>query len=304
VITLRNYNLWAGALGLLMAGLAAITISNGLHYVPYYDDYYIQVTYQNHGFWGGLLYLFTNCNGRLVSHFLGLCIIPFICGNQLLLTGFYLVNVVLITFSVSWFLKSFFFYRYAVELSNRQAIVFGCLFYCLFYFFFFAKRFDFWYYVGAVFTYEYSLILILILNAILLRKSNTKIWALPIIGISLCLGLMSESNAIGQLVVLCFLVWANKQRLLKTATANKWILISACLIIISLPVNYFAAGNQHKMMMAKTQVSGACTYLRALVFFINDLFTNWGHITVNGLKPYRLNSIYIQLISAALLFVF
>jgi len=295
-----------GALGLLMVVLVAITISNGVHYNyhDYYDDNSFIEAWQNHGVLGGTLYLFNNCNGRFVSHLLASALLPIITSSQLLQTGFYVLNVILFTIAISWFLKRFFLYRYAVELSSWQALVAGSLFYSLFFFFFFAKRFEFWYWLADVFIYEYSLILILILNAILLRKKGVQKLGLVVAGASLCIGFMSETQAIAQLIVLGFMIFEDKKLRQGITVQARWKIVSASLIIVALTTNYLSPGNLHKIKISKTHVEGTGNYIQGLTIFVKDVVLRWDCITIDSFGAYRLNSLFIQIACAALLFLF
>ena len=290
-------------LGLLIILVVAITISNGLHYDyhDYSDDIGFIAAFHNYGILGGTWFMLTDCNGRLVSHFLTVWLLPIVTTNKPMLVGFYLVNVVMFVAALSWFLKQFFAYRYSVQLSNGNAVIAGCVFYSLFFFFFFAKRFEFWFWLSDIFIYEYSLILILLLMGVLLRGDKSNRAGLLIAMLSACIGFMSETQAATQLLILGFLLIYRWRGWAITLNQEKWKLVSAAIIATALVVNYIAPGTAHKLKISKTHATGANNYAHGLAVLAKDLSLNWDRIKINSAEPIYINAIFVQAICILLL---
>jgi len=304
----RIYPLFVLGCLLLLGLVLVITLSNAwhYHYQDFADDVRFVVTYKAHGIFNGVNFLFNHHNGRLVSHLLFLVLSPWVTTNHFTEIVFYVVNLLLFMGSLAFFLKSFFQFRYGLKLSGFRLFLTAGLLYSLLFFFYFGKRFEFWFWMASIPIYQYSLMLMLILNGLLLREKISKMQVAAVIFISLCLGFMSETHALAQMIILGLLLIGKEFRPGNTfKTPKVWCILSGFLIGLSLIINYLSRGNQHKLLISKTNLpSATAAPIKAFYILINDLALSWDSVIWKAHEAYAFNALFLQVICIALLVLF
>ncbi len=302
-----TYNLFRLLLFILFSFVIITTISNGWHYDYrlYNDDTQSVTLFKNLGIIEGTVYLYNHDNGRLVSHFLSMLFSPMLIYITPAVIIIYLLNIALFISSLAFFLKKVFEFRYHLSLSGENSFMLSCLIYSCFFLFSFDKRFEFWYWLSSSYVYQYSIILMLVLNGILLQRDYTHQQLLFIAVISFCLGFMSEIQATAQMFLFIILLFNRDVGINKSFGKDAAIKIWGLLIImICVGTNYLSQGNMHKLLISKTNIFDVSNLEKAVDVFINDLVFKSNYLIVRYPVYFEINSSVIQIFSLLLLTFF